>query len=62
MRGDRLVIGQLLVDSLIINLGKNVSTSRSEECDSDRSCLGFLFEFEICIICFFAGPVLHHPS
>ena len=65
MNGDRLVLGELLVDLMIMDLGKEDSGSLSEGSNSERLYFSFLFEFAKCIICFFffffAGPMLHHP-
>ena len=43
MKGNRLVIDELLVDSSDINLGKSISTSLPEisESTSEMFCLGF---------------------
>ena len=40
MKGDKFVTGALL-DSMIMNQGKGVSVSLSEECDSFKLCLNF---------------------
>ena len=45
MKGDKLVTRALL-DSMIMNLGKGTSVSLSEESDSFKLCLNFLFEKE----------------
>ena len=52
MKGDKFVIGALL-DSMIMNLGKGASVYLSEESDSFKLRLNFLFEKEaISVICF----------
>ena len=52
MKSDKLVIGALL-DSMIMNLGKGASVSLSEECNSFKLRLNFLFEKKaISVICF----------
>ena len=60
MNDDKLVIRALL-DSMIMNQRKGASVSLSEESDSFKFHLNFLFEKEaICI--FFTGPMLQHPT
>ena len=45
IKGDELEIGALL-NSMIMNLGKGISVSLSEESDSFKLRLNFLFEYE----------------
>ena len=61
MKGDEFVIGALL-DSMIMNLGKGVSVSLSEESNSFKLRLNF-FVWERSHVCymFFISPMLHHP-
>ena len=53
MKGDKLVIRALL-DSIIMNLGKGASVSLSEESDSFKLCLNFLFEKEAISVLYFS--------
>ena len=53
MKGDKLVIGALL-NSMIMNLGKGASVSLSEESDSFKLRLNFLFEKEAISIIYFS--------
>ena len=53
MKGDKLVIGALL-DSMIMNLGKGASVSLSEESDSFKLRLNFLFEKEAISVIYFS--------
>ena len=53
MNGDKLVIGALL-DSMIMNLGKSASVSLSEESDSFKLRLNFLFEKEAISVIYFS--------
>ena len=52
MKGDKLVIGALL-DSMIMNLGEGASVSLSEESDSFKLRLNFLFEKEAVSVIYF---------
>ena len=53
MKGDKLVI-EALLDSMIINLRKGTSVSLSEESDSFKLCLNFLFEKEAISVIYFS--------
>ena len=55
MNGDSFLMGKL-VDSITMNVGKSDSALISEESNSERFSLNFLFEKGIC----FADPMLHH--
>ena len=60
MKGDKSVIGALL-DSMIMNLRKDASVSLSEESDSFKLCLNFLFEKEAMSL-FFTSSVLQNEK
>ena len=51
MNGDRFVMGELVV-SITMNLGKGDSALLSEEFNTEKFHLNFLFEKAIYIICF----------
>ena len=53
MKADKLVVGTQL-DSMIMNLGKGASVSLSEESDSFKLSLNFLFEKEAISVIYFS--------
>ena len=53
MKGDKLIIGTLL-DSMMMNLQKGDSVPLSEESDSFKLCLNFLFEKKATPVIYFS--------